>query len=172
MRYQPHTCFVVAPALGNGSARNGGAPSQADGGRVAFGNTEESLIRDVLGVAERGCADDGALNRSTGAGWVRATTNHQYADAQRRGNPTTLFVSETTSAVSDTLRDTLRALDRESRLPTSMDSTVYGVARSSPQRFYAHHLAAHSSAVTFADVVTLHMYATELQFKLSAGIAS
>ena len=66
----------------------------------------------------------------------------------------------------------LRALDRESRLPTSMDSTVYGVARSSPQRFYAHHLAAHSSAVTFADVVTLHMYAAELQFKLSAGIAS
>ena len=53
-----------------------------------------------------------------------------------------------------------------------MDSTVYGVARSSPQRFYAHHLAAHSSAVVFADVVTLHMYATELQFKLSAGIAS
>ena len=34
------------------------------------------------------------------------------------------------------------------------------------------HLAAHSSAVTFADVVTLHMYAAELQFKLSAGIAS
>ena len=75
------------------------------------------------------------------------------------------------------MRDTLRALDRESRLPTSMDSTVYGVARSSHrtlQRFYARtpHLAAHSSAVTFADVVTLHMYAAELQFKLSAGIAS
>ena len=69
---------------------------------------------------------------TTGVGWVRATTAHQYADAQRRGNPATLFVSETTGAISDTLRDTLRVLDRESRLTTSMDSTVYGVARSSP----------------------------------------
>ena len=63
-----------------------------------------------------------------------------------------------------------RALDRTSRLPTTQDSTVYGIARSSPRGFYAHHLAAHASAVIFADVTTVHMCASEMVFKLSVGM--
>ena len=47
---------------------------------------------------------------------------------------------------------------------------VYGIARSSPQRFYVHHLAAHASAVVFADTTTIHMCASEMSFKLSVGV--
>ena len=72
----------------------------------------------------------------SGLGWVRATVNHQYADAQRRGNPVSLFVAEPSGGVNDPLRDSLRALDHASRVATSTDATVYGVARSSPTRFY------------------------------------
>ena len=70
-----------------------GAASTADGGDFAFGNTEEALIVIVLCVAERGAPADGPLQRAgarQGHGWVRATTTHDYADAQRRGIPCSL----------------------------------------------------------------------------------
>ena len=59
-----------------------------DGSDFAFGNTEEALIVSVLGVAERGAQADGPLQRAgehQGTGWVRATTDHDYADALGRG---------------------------------------------------------------------------------------
>ena len=72
--------------------------------------------------------------------------------------------------MNDSLSGALRALDRASRLATSHDATVYGIARSSPTRFYTHHLAAHSSAIVFADAVTVHMSAAEQLFRLSVGM--
>ena len=61
---------------------------------------------------------------------------------------------------------------RPPRIPHlgSQDSTVYGIARSSPRRFYVHHLAAHASTVVFADTTTVHMCASEMMFKLSVGM--
>ena len=47
---------------------------------------------------------------------------------------------------------------------------MYGVARSPPRRFYVHHLAAHASAVVFADTTTVHMCASEMMFILSVGM--
>ena len=48
-----------------------------------------------------------------------------------------------------------RALDKESRLKTTHDSTVYGEARASPKAFYRHHTAAISAAVASADATVL-----------------
>ena len=48
----------------------------------------------------------------------------------------TLHVAESTGAVSSTFDAAYRALDKMSRLKTTHDSTVYGVARSSPRTFY------------------------------------
>ena len=63
---------------------------------------EEHLIVEVLGVAERGNRTDGPFQRKgdrAGTGWVAATTDHQYADAQRRSNGVTLLVAETTGGM-------------------------------------------------------------------------
>ena len=66
-----------------------------------MGSTEEALRVKTLGVPARGNkATDPPYDRTTGAGWVAATENHHYADAQRRGHPVTLIVTETTGAVS------------------------------------------------------------------------
>ena len=60
---------------------------------------------------------------------------------QRRGNLVTLFVMETTGALSPTFYGALRALGKQSRAPTTHDSTLYGVSRASPRGFTPHHLA-------------------------------
>ena len=103
---------------------------------------------------------------------MQATYDHQYADAQRRGNPVTLLVSESTGAISPDFFRALCALDKQSRLRTTHDATTYGVSRSSPRTFLDHHLAAHSSAVVLADATTLHSFGTALAFRLSIGIAA
>ena len=88
-----------------------------------------------LGPTDRGPA--------AGTGWVRATTGHQYADAQQRGNPVTLLVSETTGALSRPFCAALREMGKAARAPGTHDSTCYGTASTSPAAFYgyARHLA-------------------------------
>ena len=169
--FKCYTPFITSPALGLGSKRCGGAASTADGAFFALGNTEEALIVVVVGVEARGDpTTDRALNRETGEGWVAATTDHDYADAQRRGNPVTLLVMETTGALSPTFHGALRALDKQSRAPTTHDSTLYGVSRASPRGFAAHHLARISTAVAVADATTLLLAAAAMSFKLSVGV--
>ena len=67
-------------ALGHGSLRCGGAPSTADGGTFAFGNTLEALTAKVLGLKARGTPADRPLDRRTGEGRVHARDG-DYADA-------------------------------------------------------------------------------------------
>ena len=57
------------------------------------------------------------------------------ADAQRRGHPVTLLVTETTGALSPTFDRALRALGKHARAPPTHDSTRYGLSRSSPRTF-------------------------------------
>ena len=135
-----------------------------------MGSTLEALTVLVLGVPERGAASDGPFNHQTGQGWVRATTAHQYADAQTKGIPVTLLASESTGALSPTFDAALHTLDKLSRLQTSHDSTVYGIGRASPRTFYTHHLAAISNAIVMADASTVTQFANELAFKLSIGL--
>ena len=55
---------------------------------------------------------------------------------------------------SPTFDRALRALGKHARAPTTHDSTRYGISRSSPHTFLAHHRAAISAAVVLADATT------------------
>ena len=102
---------------------------------------------------------------------MRATTTHDYADAQRRGIPCSLLVSETTGALS---RDTVRlllALAKQATAPTTRDSTCYGTARTSPRSYFPHHTAAISAAIALADATSVMHAAAALSFRLSLGLA-
>jgi hypothetical protein len=105
---------------------------------------------DVLGVAERGNSADGPLNRESGTGWVAASAKHDYAAATASH-----CSSPTTGALSSEVARMLRALDKQSRLSTTHDSTCYGESSASPQFFYAHHCAAISYAIVRADAGTI-----------------
>jgi hypothetical protein len=63
----------------------------------------------------------------------------------------TLLVTETTGALFPTIDRALRELGRHARAPTTHDSTRYGLSRSSPRTFLAHHRAAISAAIVLAD---------------------
>ena len=169
-----YTPFVdrSSAALGNGSRACGGHASAVDGGSFAFGNTEERLRVLVLGVAERGVRGDGPFDRRTGAGWVAASTKHDYADALSRGHTVTLLACESTGALSPGYGACLRDLGAQSRQPNTQDSTCYGTSPSSPQSFYPHHLAAISAAVVGADAHTIATKAASLSFALTAGIGA
>ena len=94
-----------------------------------------------------------------------------YADAQRRGIPCSLLVSETTGALS---RDTVRlllALAKQATAPTTRDSTCYGTARTSPRSYFPHHTAAISAAIALADATSVMQAAAALSFRLSLGLA-
>ena len=102
---------------------------------------------------------------------TRETLDHDYADAQRRGHPVTLLVTETTGALSPTFDRALRALGKHARAPTTHDSTRYGLSRSSPRTFLAHHRAAISAAVVLADATTISLAAPAMSFKLTMGMS-
>ena len=175
----PHTCIefkcctphLMDPALGNGSRACGGAASQADGGRFAFGNTAEHLTVTTLGTKARGHRSEGPLDRRTGLGWVAATTNHDYADAQRKGNYVLLLITESSGAMHRDLVRVLHGLALQSSLTTTEDSTQYGTARTSPSSFLAHHLASISAAVVYADAQELCTAGKATSHGLTIGLA-
>ena len=167
--YKCYTPMVVGGALGNGSPGHGGAPSTTDGGDFAFGNTEEALRTKVFGLSERGDKAQGALDRRTGRGWVGEKPG-DYADALAKGHGVILLGCESTGALFTAFTLLLKALGRAANAPGTHDSTVYGSGRASPQGFYAHHVAAISSAVVNADALTVVNAASSMGFKLSVGM--
>ena len=74
------------------------APSTADGHFVAFGGTEEDLVKTVLGLQQRGLPTEPALDRATGVGYV-APHKGDYADALSKRFTVVLFNMETSGAV-------------------------------------------------------------------------
>ena len=54
--------------------------------------------------------------------------------------------------------------------PGTHDATVYGTSRASPHCFYAHHVAAISSAIVHANALILLNAAASMSFKLSVGL--
>ena len=93
--YTPH---ASDGALGNGSKKCGGAASTTDGHIFAFGNTEERLRWEVLGVKERGTEADGPFDRLEGHGWVKQHDG-DYADAISKKHGAILLGSESTGAL-------------------------------------------------------------------------
>ena len=113
---------------------------------------------------------DGCEHDATGEGWVAATTNHAYADAQRRGNPVSLHVTETTGAMSAALDGALRAVSKLSHAPGAIDNTWYGTSRSSPTTHYQHHVTAISAAIVMGDAHDAANSASHLGFLLTHGL--
>ena len=148
------TPFHPTPALGHGSTRNGGAPSEADGHFIAHGNTLESITRLTRGLVAHGTPSDPPLDRVTGHGRVAAVAGH-YADAIIKKNPLILFLVETTGALSLEARAAIAYLHRLTKPRCARDGTQYGTARGATTSFRRHHTAAISSAVILADAETL-----------------
>jgi hypothetical protein len=153
-----YTCHLSATnrQLGQGTQRYGGSPSTNDGHYIAFGNTEEALIKGTLGLKAR--SGDGPLDRTTGIGRVAAH------DALRKKHPATLLVAETTGALSKRFVRWLKALHTATRRPGGRDTTVYGQSRASTTSFFHHHVAAISSAIVASDALTLANSAASLMF--------
>ena len=158
--------FTVTRVLGHGSLRCGGAPSTADGGTFAFGNTLEALTAKVLGLKARGTPADRPLDRRTGEGRVHARDG-DYADALKKGHRVHLLVSESTGALSRAVTTLLSCLAKAVRAPEGHDSTVYGTGRASTKSFYTHHVAAISSAIVRADALLVRNAAASLAFQLA-----
>lgn len=64
----------------------------------------------------------------------------------------------------------LKELAKAAQGTDGVDSTVYGLGRSSPQSFFPHHLAAISSSIVRADALSIRNNAASLAFQLSHGI--
>ena len=62
----------------------------------------------------------------------------------------------------------LRALGTAARAPDACDTTCYGMSRSSPRSFYAHHAAAISAAVAAHESLALENAAVSLSRRLLA----
>ena len=166
--FKCYTPFHLTAALGNGSQRHGGAASTSDGHSFAFGNTEELLRGQVLGLAARGEADERPLDRRTGVGRIDAKPG-DYADAIRKGTTVHLLVTESSGALSRCTMRMLRALAKRAGMPEGHDSTVYGAGRASPKSFLRHHLSAISSAIVCADALAIHARAATYAFALTLG---
>ena len=69
---------------------------------------------------------------------------------------------------------TLKVLGKASTAPGTHDATVYGASRARLARptdcFYAHHVAATSSAIVLANARTVLNAASSMGFKLSVGL--
>ena len=147
--------------------------STADGGTHAMGNTEEHQLALNTGITARGDpATDRPFDRRTGAGYLRATSRHDYADAQARGNGVTVFVMETTGAFNSQLERVLRYLSTLSRTPLAHDHTQYGTLRHSVRNYYAYHAAAISSAIAAAESRVIIDQATRMSHALALGLAA
>ena len=131
--------------------------------------TEERLRWENLGVAQRGTADDGAFQRTTGDGYV-AAHDGMYADALAKGLPVLLGVMETSGAVGTVLAGVIRLLARTAATKGATDSTSYGRGRASTRSFYAHHIAEMSTAVQVADAIVLDNAAAHVMFTVSVGM--
>ena len=89
-----------------------------------------------------------------------------------RGTASTVILlgSESTGAIFTAFALLLKMLGKASNAPGTHDATVYGASRASPHCFYAHHVAAISSAVVHANALTVLNAASSMSFKLSVGL--
>ena len=163
--YKCYSIFLTGGAQGNGSSRLGGAASEVEGWLFAFGR-EEALHTRVLGHAARGDDGDDIFDRLTGVGRLTLKRG-DYSDAADKGYLTYLLVTEPTGACSHELTRLLRAISKAVGLPGIYDSTIYGSSRASPRSFFAHHLAAISSAIVHTDALILVNHGSNLSFQLT-----
>ena len=89
-------------------------------GWVGWTTKEEALVREVMGLEERGAAADGAFDHATGRGHVKAKTNGHYADALSRGSTVLLLIGDVLGGVNGATVRYLRRLKREAEARLSL----------------------------------------------------
>ena len=129
---------------------------------VAFGSTEEHLLREIFGARPRGAPSDGPFNHITGLGWVAAREGY-YCDAiKTKKNTVIALIAESFGGVTPAVTALLQRLEK--RLCT--DATCYG--DHSTRSFSSHHAAAISLAIVTGDEEALVKGVSKLETK-SAG---
>jgi hypothetical protein len=164
-----YTPFLTSTALGHGSRRNGGAPSTSEGHHLAFGNTEEALLRTILGTRQRGQPSEPPLDHSTGYGYVAAHSGH-YADGIAKGNDAIPLISETLGGINRTAASTLHRLHALTAPTAANDGTKYGISRSATTSFHAHHLRLISLATHRENMAILLTAADRLNLNATAHV--
>ena len=125
----------------------------------ALGNTEEELVRTVLGVAQRGTPADDAFDHSTGAGYVKAHAG-QYDDAINvKGNTVLLLISEIFGGVNGT---SLRFLTRLAHLAKGADDAPRYDRAGRVVPYFVHHARAISRAAALGHGHVLLKHANAL----------
>ena len=159
--YKCWAIYLTNGAQGRGSTRLGGAASEVEGWRFAFGR-EEALRTIHLGHDACGADGDAIYDRLTGVGRLTCKRG-VYSDGDDKGHNPLLLVSEPSGACSPSLTGALRVVSKSIGLPGIQDTTVYGTSRVSQSRsFFAHHLAAISSAIVLDDALTLVTHGSTL----------
>ena len=101
--------FMICVNLLRAASVHGGRPTFVGfsvTAKMGFIHTAGAFITDTyssspISGCQRGARRPMAHGGAPWAiGWVRETLDHDYADAQRRGHPVTLLVTETTGALS------------------------------------------------------------------------
>ena len=92
---------------------------------------------------------------------------HDYADAQKKGHRVFLFITESYGGMAARLFATMRHLHKCATTPGVVDSTRYGQGRASPRSFLAHHAAALSSAIVFANADNILARAVSMSIALT-----
>ena len=110
-------------------------------GDIYFGNTLEKAEKMNLGHRARGRKCDGPLDHSTGKGRVELHKGH-YHDAARvkRACVNICLVEAGSGGVAPPFVRAIGKLSRRVKGRGGADRTRYGLARSSPRKFFTHHV--------------------------------
>ena len=155
-------------SLGRGTAKNGGNYA-AVGHKFAFGNTEEKMLKMILGVDTRGRPTDRPFDHTTGKGYVAEHRGHYYDALKVKKLKVYPLITESLGGIATDGRALLRRLER-------MSDTVAGDGRDSTPytcwtapSFTAHHGMCVSAACVYADATLLAEGARRAKAKLASA---
>ena len=158
-----YTPLKTSDNLGNGTTRGGGSPSTAAGDLVAFGCTEEKLLRDIFGARPRGAAADGPFSHTTGLGRVAEQAGYYNDATKNKKNTVIALIAENFGGVTPAVTALLRRLDKRS----CADTTRHG--EYSTHDFYGHHAAAISLAIVTGEAEAIVSGVSRRETALAGG---
>ena len=128
-----------------------GAEPPSVGRRFGFGNTEEKLRIDCLGCKPRGRPMDPPFSSTTGRGFIKGSRGYYHDALVNKGNRVIVWVVESTGGICPQGMSRLRRNARFAKSPGARDGTKYGLSRSSPRSYLAHHMQMISAAAVVSD---------------------
>jgi hypothetical protein len=140
--------FTKTNHAGRGSLQNGGTITDV-GHHFAFGNTEEEMHRENIGLRERGRQSDGFFNHATGKGWVKEHRGDYHDSLHVKNNKVVVLLVETSGAIGRVAARELRYANQRANKKSGRDGTKYSRIYRTP--FLAHHMRAISGAAVFSD---------------------